>query len=69
MTNGEIIDGYMCEACCVGTKRVDITKKTVVKQLPNTLIVHLNRIVFDMDTLRNVKVNDRFEFPNTLNMR
>jgi hypothetical protein len=31
--------------------------------------VHLNRIIFDMDTLRNVKVNDRFEFPQKLNMR
>ena len=63
MTNGEIIDGYRCEACCVGDKTVEITKKVVVKRLPNTLIVHLNRIIFDMDTLRNVKVNDRFEFP------
>ena len=69
MTNGEIISGYRCDACCVGDKTVDITKKVVVKELPNTLIVHLNRIIFDMDTLRNVKVNDRFEFPEKLNMK
>jgi len=28
----------------------------------------LNRIVFDFDSMRNVKLNDRFEFPNVLNL-
>jgi len=32
------------------------------------LIAHLNRIVFDFDSMRNVKLNDRFEFPNVLNL-
>lgn len=66
MTNGEIINEYHCEHC---NKKVDLTKKTCLKSLPNTLIVHLNRIVFDMETLDNVKVNDRLEFPTALNLR
>lgn len=66
MVTGESIEGYHCEAC---SKTVTLSKKVALKSLPNTLIVHLNRIVFDMDTLRNVKVNDRFEFPSVLNLR
>jgi len=31
--------------------------------------VHLQRIVFDFDTLRNQKLNDRVEFPNVLNLK
>ena len=36
---------------------------------PNTLIVHLQRIVFSFDTLQNDKVNARFEFPTLLNLK
>ena len=28
----------------------------------------MNRIVFDFDSMRNVKLNDRFEFPNVHNL-
>lgn len=48
---------------------MDIEKKTVVDKLPNTLIIHLQRIIFDMDTFMNKKLNNRIEFPNVLNMR
>jgi 2-oxo-4-hydroxy-4-carboxy--5-ureidoimidazoline (OHCU) decarboxylase len=41
----------------------------VVERLPNTLIIHLQRIIFDMDTFMNKKLNSRIEFPNVLNMR
>jgi len=37
--------------------------------LPNTLIVHLNRITFDLESLRNIKINDRLDFPNVLNVK
>jgi ubiquitin C-terminal hydrolase len=40
-----------------------------IKNLPNTLIVHLNRITFDIELMRNIKINDRLEFPNTLNVK
>ena len=66
MVAGEQISGYRCSAC---EQTVEIEKKLAVKILPNTLIVHLNRIVFDFDKMKNVKLNDRLEFPNTLNMQ
>jgi hypothetical protein len=31
--------------------------------------VHLNRITFDLEQLRNIKINDKLEFPNTLNVK
>lgn len=66
MINGETINDFYCEHC---KKKVDLTKKAVLKRLPNTMIVHLNRIIFDMETFTNKKVNDRFEFPQQLNLR
>jgi ubiquitin carboxyl-terminal hydrolase 34 len=41
----------------------------VVNTLPNMLFLHLSRIQMDMETFMNKKLNDRIEFPNTLNMR
>ncbi len=64
--SGETINDYRCDAC---KNRVDIEKKTVVDKLPNTLIIHLQRIIFDMDTFMNKKLNNRIEFPNVLNMK
>lgn len=36
--------------------------------MPNVLIVHLQRIVFDFNTFGNKKVNSKFEFPKILEM-
>ena len=51
--------------------KVDLptTKRCSIKTLPNHLIIHLKRFEFDFDTLQQVKLNDRFEFPNELDMR
>ncbi len=46
----------------------DALKRTVLKTLPSTLILHLKRFSFDLDTMRKVKVNDYCEFPNRLNV-
>ena len=62
---GETIDDYNCENC---KKKNSITKRTCLSSLPNVLIIHLQRIVFDLDTLMNQKINSRLEFPATLNM-
>jgi hypothetical protein len=40
-----------------------------VKTLPNTLIIHLQRVVFDFEKLKNVKLNDKCDFPTTLDMK
>jgi uncharacterized UBP type Zn finger protein len=50
-------------------KRPEADRKIVLKTLPNTLILHLQRIQMDLETFMNKKLNDRVEFPNTLNMR
>lgn len=44
---GEVIDGYQCDGC---NKKVDITKRTLITETPNVLIVHLQRILFSFDT-------------------
>lgn len=62
---GETIDDYFCDEC---KKKNSITKRTCIDYLPNVLIVHLQRIVFDLDTLMNQKINSRLEFPFDLNM-
>ena len=40
-----------------------------LKRLPNTLIVHLQRFDIDFETFRSVKINQRLEFPEQLNLK
>ncbi|KAF9581346.1 hypothetical protein BGW38_001679, partial [Lunasporangiospora selenospora] len=65
---GEILDGdnkYKCSSC---DKHVDAIKRACIKELPRNLILHLKRFDYDMDTMRRIKINDRFEFPMRLDM-
>jgi len=39
-----------------------------MSELPNFLFLYLQRIVFDVETMMNKKLSDRFEFPNKLNV-
>lgn len=66
MIEGSIINDYKCGAC---DKKVDVFKRTLIGETPNVLIVHLQRLVFNFDTFQNDKINTRFEFPNTLNLK
>jgi len=54
-----------CDAC--GPKR-NTTYRTFFTQLPQILVLHLNRFTFDLDTLERVKMNPRIAFPDRLNM-
>ena len=56
----------MCEGC---NKKVDVTKRTLLSETPNVLIIHLQRILFDFDTFRNEKMNQYYEFPTFLNLK
>lgn len=49
-------------------KRVDALKRSCVKELPEILILHLKRFEFDFEKRKNVKINDRLEFFNELDM-
>ncbi|KNC49653.1 ubiquitin carboxyl-terminal hydrolase 34 [Thecamonas trahens ATCC 50062] len=66
---GDMLDGqnkYHCEKC---DTKVAALKRCVIQHLPNTLALHLIRFEFSFETFENVKVDDRFEFPETLNMK
>ena len=63
---GEVISDYECSGC---KQKVDITKRTLIAQTPNVLIVHLQRLVFDFDTFQNEKLNSYLEFPNVLDLK
>lgn len=63
--NGELISDFYCESC---DKKVDMTKKTCLSDLPNVLIIHLQRIIYNFDTYANEKINSRLEFPHVLNL-
>ena len=56
---------YLCEEA---NKKVDAVKRICIKELPQTLILHLKRFEFDLDFMKKVKVNDCCEFPLTLDM-
>jgi ubiquitin carboxyl-terminal hydrolase 34 len=62
----ENISDYKCDAC---KKNVSIIKRNSIAELPNVLIVHLQRIGFNYDTFQNDKVNSRLEFPKQLNLK
>ncbi|CAD8116913.1 unnamed protein product [Paramecium sonneborni] len=62
---GEIISDFKCENC---NQKVDVNKRQLLAQLPNVLILHLQRIVFNLDTFMNEKINSRLEFPINLDL-
>jgi ubiquitin carboxyl-terminal hydrolase 34 len=66
LTTPEIISDWKCDECNTTT---DLEKTTTIADCPNTLIVHLQRITFDFEVMRNVKYNDRIEFPNVLDLK
>jgi ubiquitin carboxyl-terminal hydrolase 34 len=47
---GETISDYKCEGC---NKKVDVTKRSYISELPNYLILYLQRICFDYDKFEN----------------
>jgi uncharacterized UBP type Zn finger protein len=63
--SGDMISDYYCETC---EKKVDVIKTNCISALPNVLIVHLQRIIFNFDTYMNQKINSRLQFPRELNL-
>ena len=66
MISEEIISEYLCSNC---KNKCDVGKRCFLKTLPNVLIVHLQKIVFDIDALVNVKLSNRYEFPQNINLK
>ena len=66
LVEGEVIGDYECSGC---KKKVDVSKRTLIAETPNVLIVHLQRLLFNFDTFQNDKLNQHFEFPEHLDLR
>lgn len=64
--NPEKVDNYFCDTC---QKKVTITKRNSIAELPNVLIIHLQRITYNYEYDRNEKINSRLEFPQELNLK
>ncbi|KAL8973059.1 MAG: hypothetical protein Q9183_000182 [Haloplaca sp. 2 TL-2023] len=65
---GEVMEGdnkYSCTSC--GTY-VDAVKRACLKDIPDNLIFHLKRFDYDIMTGIRQKINDRFDFPERIDM-
>ena len=62
----EKIEEFNCETC---KKKVTISKRTSLAKLPNVLFVHLKRFYMNYEKEGTEKINSKFEFPNTINLR
>jgi ubiquitin carboxyl-terminal hydrolase 34 len=62
---GELINDYNCDFC---KKKVDVSKKTRISKAPQILTLHLQRIVFNLDTFINEKITNKHEFPTEFNL-
>ena len=65
-TQPEKIEEFNCETC---KKKVTISKRTSLAKLPNVLFVHLKRFYMNYETEATEKINSKFEFPNTINLK
>ena len=63
--SSEKIKDYECSSC---KKKVTINRESKISLLPNYLVIHLKRLVNNVETNKIVKINSRFEFPLKLNI-
>jgi ubiquitin carboxyl-terminal hydrolase 34 len=60
---GETLSGdnkYVCESC---NRRVTAQRRCAIKALPSTLILHLKRFEWNVETMSRRKLNHRCAFP------
>lgn len=65
---GELLEGdnqYFCSQC---NKKVDTVKRTVLADLPDTIILGLKRFDFNYDTMQRIKLNVDVPFSEDLDM-
>ena len=66
MTMAEKIEDFKCSNC---NKNVTINKRTSLCDLPNVLFIHLKRFYMNYEYERTEKINSRFEFPVSINLK
>ena len=65
-TTPDIISDYLCDSC---KKKCNLKKQCFLKELPNVMIVHLQKIIFDLETYARIKISSRYEFPQKVNLK
>jgi uncharacterized UBP type Zn finger protein len=65
----EVLDGDNKFFCENHNRKIKVKKRCCIKTLPTTLVLTLKRFEFDYNTMQKMKINDYFEFPQTLNVR
>ncbi|KAF2836853.1 hypothetical protein M501DRAFT_996535 [Patellaria atrata CBS 101060] len=66
---GNVCEGsnkYKCESC--DGRLVDAVRRTCLKDVPDNLIFHLKRFEFDVSAMAKSKVNEYFEFPDSIDV-
>ncbi|KAL2395316.1 Ubiquitin carboxyl-terminal hydrolase 34 [Exophiala dermatitidis] len=65
---GEVLQGenkYSCTSC---GRHVDAVKRACLKDVPDNLIFNLKRFDYDIMSGNRAKINDEFQFPETLDI-
>ncbi|KAL9097405.1 MAG: hypothetical protein Q9165_000300 [Trypethelium subeluteriae] len=68
---GDVMEGenkYQCTQCEGGRYSDYAVKRTCLKEIPDSLILHLKRFDYDLVKFVRHKVNDQFEFPARIDM-
>ena len=66
LVEGETISDYQCPGC---NRKVDLSKRSLIAETPNILIVHLQRIGFNFETYETDKMNTLCKFPTVLDLK
>ena len=61
----ETFEGYNAESL---GRKIDIQKFARIGKAPPILVLQLKRFEYDLQTLNRVKINDRYEFPQEINI-
>lgn len=64
--DGETISDYKCDGC---SKTVDLSRRTLISEAPNVLILHLMRIEYNFEKDQLDKINTLFKFPHMLDLK
>lgn len=65
----ELMEGDNAYHCDAVNAKVPAIKRTLLAKLPHTFVVQLKRFEFDFNNGMRVKIQERLEFPNKLNLR
>ena len=68
---GDVMEGenkYKCTQCDGGRYSNYAVKRSCLKEIPDSLILHLKRFDYDLISFSRHKVDDQFEFPDRIDM-